>query len=83
MTDNGVASNQLSRENRPKLFLHIGTGKTGSSAIQQVLAANRTQLERRGVLIPDNELQLNGPTEGRSRAFFQALRRSPTRMSTS
>lgn len=36
-----------------KIFLHIGTEKTGSSAIQACLAQNRTTLLNRGYFYPD------------------------------
>lgn len=36
-----------------KLFLHIGTHKTGSTAIQQLLWSNRDNLAAQGILYPD------------------------------
>lgn len=36
-----------------KLFLHIGTEKTGSSYLQTLLALNRDQLEQNGMFYPD------------------------------
>ena len=36
-----------------KLFLHIGFHKTGTTAIQNFLSANRQTLRKRGVLYPD------------------------------
>jgi len=38
---------------QPKLFLHIGMNKTGTSVIQHVLSANRAELANRGLLYPD------------------------------
>lgn len=37
---------------RPGLVLHIGSGKTGTSSIQQFLRINRPRLARRGILYP-------------------------------
>ncbi|NYJ00751.1 hypothetical protein HNR19_001449 [Nocardioides thalensis] len=37
---------------RPGLVLHIGTGKTGTSSIQQFLRINRPRLARRAILYP-------------------------------
>jgi hypothetical protein len=38
-----------------RIFLHIGTGKTGTSAIQACLAENMTGLKRQGILYPTHE----------------------------
>ncbi len=38
---------------KPKLVLHIGSHKTGTTSIQGDLAANRTWLEGRGIAYPD------------------------------
>lgn len=46
---------------RPKLFLHVGTQKTGTTAIQQALAANRSWLETQGVLYPPYFPTHHGP----------------------
>ena len=37
-----------------KILLHIGTAKTGSTALQRTLAANRDALAQAGVLFPDS-----------------------------
>jgi hypothetical protein len=37
---------------RPKLFIHIGTNKTGTSAIQQFLSGHRKELAKQGLLYP-------------------------------
>ncbi|MDZ7839283.1 MAG: hypothetical protein U5R46_00460 [Gammaproteobacteria bacterium] len=37
---------------RPRAILHIGTEKTGTTTIQQFLAKNRSQLLKKGVLVP-------------------------------
>jgi hypothetical protein len=37
---------------QPGLVLHIGSGKTGTSSIQQFLRINRPRLARRGILYP-------------------------------
>lgn len=37
---------------RPKVFLHIGAPKTGTSFLQGVLVANRTMLADQGILVP-------------------------------
>lgn len=46
---------------RPKLFLHAGTQKTGTTAIQQALAANRNWLDSQGVLYPPYFPMHHGP----------------------
>jgi len=37
---------------RPRLFLHVGLPKTGTTQLQSVLWANRRRLQKRGVLYP-------------------------------
>ncbi len=41
-------------EARPKIVLHIGQGKTGTSALQSALARNHALLKRAGVLYPEH-----------------------------
>ena len=43
----------------PKLLLHIGTDKAGSTAIQSHLAVNRDWLARQGVYVPESGLGAN------------------------
>jgi hypothetical protein len=51
------------------LVLHLGTGKTGTSAIQRFLADNRSWLAARGVLVPQ--------TPGRGRHTLLSLYGKP------
>lgn len=41
------------RRKRPRLILHAGTHKTGTTSVQQVLAKNREALREKGVHYPD------------------------------
>lgn len=45
----------IASEARPKIVLHIGQGKTGTSALQSALARNDELLKRAGVLYPEHE----------------------------
>ena len=47
-----------------KLILHIGAGKTGSSAIQRFLQRNHLELKKAGVIIPDRNLELGPQISG-------------------
>jgi hypothetical protein len=58
---------------RPRLVLHIGAGKTGSSTIQAMLASNRDRLRRRGVIVPDVHLGINGRINGTQVEYFNSL----------
>jgi hypothetical protein len=43
-------------ERRPRLFLHVGTPKTGTTTLQQACNASRASLLTRGILYPDVDL---------------------------
>lgn len=47
-----------------KIYLHIGPGKTGTSAIQAWLKHNNTWLEQQGILYPDHALDSNEISSG-------------------
>jgi hypothetical protein len=47
----------------PKLVLHIGTHKTGTTSIQQAMARQRAELRRDGIYYPDSSRALGGTTE--------------------
>ena len=56
-----------------KAILHIGGGKTGSSAIQTLLKQNVSKLSRRGVRVPDADLKLRDTTAGHCVFHLQAI----------
>ena len=56
---------------RRKIILHIGAGKTGSSAIQSFLGLNVSALRREGIVVPDNDLGLTGPGWGNHVRVFR------------
>ncbi len=60
-----------------KLILHVGAGKTGSTAIQDFLRDNAAKLRSAGVLVPDMELGLDGRVVGAQIAFFNTLAKGP------
>ena len=43
----------MSSRPKPRLLLHIGSQKTGTTSIQQFLARNRSILSERGFYVPD------------------------------
>lgn len=55
----------------PRLILHIGASKTGSSAIQDFLRLNCKALRDLGFLVPDRELGLTGHVTGEHVMAFQ------------
>lgn len=65
-------------DTRPSLVVHIGGGKSGSTAIQDLLFANRGKLGKMGYAIPDTDLK-NGPGEANQIWFFQNLVENPDR----
>ncbi len=58
--------------NRPKLYVHIGAGKCGSSAIQLFLDRNVGALRAQGILVPGETLQDDGIGCGRHLRFFES-----------
>lgn len=58
-----------------KLILHIGGGKTGSSAIQHFLASNRTKLNEFGVGIPTHDLKPKSRVTGEHVWYFNKIRK--------
>lgn len=71
-TDTGMAMKR-------RLILHIGYGKTGSSAIQAFIKNNCNPLLSNGVLVPDDKLDINGPFTGEQIFFFQNISASENR----
>lgn len=56
-----------------KLYIHIGAGKCGSTAIQHFLWRNAAKLAEMGVLIPSTDLTVDGNEFGNQIWFFQHL----------
>ncbi len=61
----------------PRLFLHIGHPKTGTTSIQTFLLENRDVLRRQGILVPRSGV-LEGAHHGLTENYF-SVRRSPDR----
>jgi hypothetical protein len=62
---------------KPKLIVHIGAGKCGSSAIQTYLGVNAAALRAQGVLVPGMALTMSPPIAGQQIDFFLSLMRNP------
>ena len=62
---------------RRKIILHIGAGKTGSSAIQRFLSLNVDALRKEGVIVPSNNLKLTGKHYGNHVKKFRKWRENP------
>ncbi len=59
-----------------RLTIHIGAGKTGSSAIQLFLKENISRLADDGILVPAEDLEPSGRYTGNHVWFFDGLRQS-------
>lgn len=59
-------------ETRPRLHLHAGTHKTGTTAIQRFAADNRGALQRQGLLYPTYGPRIRTPNESHL-AMFHAI----------
>lgn len=64
-------------DRRRKIILHIGAGKTGSSAIQDFLNLNVDALRREGIVVPDNDLNLSGRIYGNHVRVFREWNDDP------
>jgi hypothetical protein len=58
---------------RTTLYLHIGTPKTGSSAIQDFLAENTRQLQKEGYVFPDFGVRYYKVRAGRNGRWLRCL----------
>ena len=56
---------------KKKLSIHIGAGKCGSSAIQAYLGRNSVTLQKQGILVPGEKLDLESNCTGNQIWFFQ------------
>lgn len=56
----------------PRLIIHAGTHKTGTTSIQNVLTAHREDLAKQGILYPDHTPFLDGSRKAHH-SFAQAL----------
>jgi hypothetical protein len=59
---------------KPRLYVHIGAAKCGSSAIQAFLGTNRTELLKKNIVVPDEKLRFDGPFSGNQIWFFEYMR---------
>lgn len=66
----------------PTLFLHVGSHKTGTTALQTFSVTNRELLRRHGLLYPDFSPFLSGPANGHH-AWAHAFSASPRSLSRS
>lgn len=57
----------------PRVVIHVGPGKTGSSALQQWLTTHRDDLEASGVLYPAHDLDRNGVSSGNREALLDMV----------
>ena len=57
-----------------KIILHIGAGKTGTSSIQKYLASKKGELLNNKILIPSDNLSIEGKVTGQHVWYFNSLR---------
>src|SRR5688572_2675069 len=67
-----------------RLFLHVGTGKTGSSALQYAFSVASADLAHHGIRYPESadmrsKVLNRVPTAGNARSVRQALKHGPGR----
>ena len=62
---------------KKRLIVHVGAGKTGSSAIQEFLALNRDALRSAGIVVPGVDMSLDSDCEGHQVWYFDRLLRLP------
>lgn len=59
-----VANRYVDEFFRRKIYIHIGIGKTGTSAIQKFLFENRSRLFNSGILLPSQGLSVQNNNQG-------------------
>jgi hypothetical protein len=57
VTESAGSADRPGSPPRPKVFLHIGEPKTGTTFLQQVMWRNRSELAARGVVLPGHHPQ--------------------------
>ena len=59
---------------KKKIFIHVGSEKSGSSAIQFFMSQNRSELKKFGFYVPDRDLGFNDDlVTGNQVFYFQSL----------
>lgn len=53
-----------------RVVIHVGPGKTGSSAIQKWLSDNREYLSSNGIYYPEHRIDSNGVSSGNAQSLF-------------
>ncbi len=53
-----------------QIYIHVGPGKTGSSALQKALLENRAFLKENGVWYPEHSIEKSGISYGNSDCIF-------------
>ena len=56
-----------------KFYIHIGPGKTGSSAVQYTLENNIDALKKNGIFYPEHSYDINNISNGNSQAILDKL----------
>jgi hypothetical protein len=59
------------------IFLHIGAGKTASSAIQKFLNLNAAEFESAGIFVPDNSMRGEENQRGQHVSYFEWILEDP------
>ncbi len=69
-TDRSPSGPEPKGGRKPRLIVHVGSGKCGSSAIQSFLATNAAALRADGILVPGVDLDLTSHQRGNQLRLF-------------
>ncbi|MCI0734900.1 MAG: hypothetical protein L0Y50_01255 [Beijerinckiaceae bacterium] len=61
----------------PRLTIHAGANKTGTSAIQNFLKHNSGELRADGVIVPDQAMEIANPVDGHQVWYFDQRKGQP------